>query len=163
MIRFIRRPTADPAHQRFGGLGIVVFALGIALVAAILFIARQDVPVLAEVEALVARTGGSGQATLQSGAASGQLTIWAKLPIQAPECDCHTPPLARVYSTLKDEHLDGGLTDEGSVGSWQYLSLTFDPRQVSRQHILDLIATDGGVILPGRPAGLPTATVASHA
>ena len=76
---------------------------------------------------------------------------------------CHTPPLAQVYSTLKDEHLDSGLTDEGSVGSWQYLSFTFDPRQVSRQHILDVITTNGGVILPDRPAALPTATVPGHA
>jgi hypothetical protein len=86
------------------------------------------------------------------------VTLWAKMPIQAPECDCHTPPLARVYSNLKDEHLDAGFADEGVVGSWEYMSLSFDPRQVSNQHIVDLITTDGGVILPARPTNLPTAT-----
>jgi hypothetical protein len=68
-----------------------------------------------------------------------------------------------VYSSLKDEHLDAGLTDEGAMGSWEYMSFTFDPRQVSRQHVVDLITTDGGVIIPARPATLPTTTAAGHA
>jgi hypothetical protein len=105
---------------------------------------------------------GISQAAGPSNAGSNKAAIWAQLPIQAPECDCHTPPLAKLYSTLEDEHLAGGLTDEGSVGSWQYFSFTYDPHQVSRQHILDLIATNGGVILPGRPDSLPTVTVAAH-
>jgi hypothetical protein len=71
--------------------------------------------------------------------------------------------LAKLYSTLEDEHLEGGLTDEGAVGSGEYFSFTVDPRRASRQHVLDLIATNGGVILPGRPASLPTPTVANHA
>jgi len=142
---------------------VLAIAVGVGLVVGCIYVLREAGKATAAVDGLMASLGGSGQATSQSGAAPGRLTIWARLPIQAPECNCHTPPLAQVYSTLTDEHLEDGLTDEGSVGSWQYMSFTFDPRQVSRQHIGNLIATNGGVILPDRPATLPTATVLDHA
>jgi hypothetical protein len=130
-----------------------------ALLAALFFVSSAGGFTRRGAQDLLARVVTGNQAAHPDETMSDRLTIWARLPIQAPECDCHTPPLAQVYSSLKDEHLEGGLTDEGSIGSWQYMSFTLDLRQVSRQHILDLITKDGGVILPGRPASLPTATV----
>jgi hypothetical protein len=79
------------------------------------------------------------------------VTVWAQIPSQANDCACHTPPLANVYSALKDEHLDGGFKDEGLVESTQFFSVTFDPRTVSTERVVALITSNGGTIRPGPP------------
>ena len=69
-----------------------------------------------------------------------------------------------VVLAVKPQSMDAVLpdlkrfADEGSVGSWDYMSLSFDPSRVSNQHVMDLITTDGGVLLSSRPVSLPTAT-----
>lgn len=125
-----------------------------------LLVVTALVAVLALTRFRLVRPGG---VAVQFGAFSGRTaepgmsrtgeTIWAVVPLQAADCACETPPSARLYSTLKDWHLESGYHDGPIRDSHQYLSISFDPGQASRERIVKLIAANGGTVQPGPPPG----------
>lgn len=80
---------------------------------------------------------------------AGQVTIRARLPAQANECDCKVPPAAHIYSELRDLDLDSGYQDEGITDGGQFFAITFDSRMVPTEKIIQLIEREGGVVIDG--------------
>lgn len=136
--------------------GVIVLA-SISIPAALLGVALLGFVVLLAVAYLLSPRVGLGSATglgpSAANSASGRtaITIWASVPLQAPECACEPPPSAHIYSTLKDWHLESGYRDGPTVDSRRYLSITFDPSRASREQIVDLITANGGTVRPRPP------------
>lgn len=91
----------------------------------------------------------SNEASVASTAANTLVTITAQVPTTDDECDCHTPPIARLVSALKDAHLDEGFKEVSTVDAAQVFSLTFDTQKVPAERVEDLIKSHGGTILRG--------------
>lgn len=92
---------------------------------------------------------GSDQVNVTSTAANTLVTITAQVPATDDECDCHTPPLARLVSDLKDARLDEGFKEVSTSDAAQVFSITYDSAQVPSERVEELIKRHGGTILRG--------------
>jgi hypothetical protein len=74
------------------------------------------------------------------------MTVWGQVPKQ---CNCHLEPLARVGNDLEASQLpvDFRLQQAGAEG-FQTFTVSFDPRQVSRDQIEQILQADGADIIP---------------
>jgi hypothetical protein len=78
-------------------------------------------------------------------AAGASVSVWAEVPRQ---CTCHGEPTAQVASDLRDARLPVEFKMEQATEGWQVFSVTFDPNQVSPDHVRQTLLDAGALIIP---------------
>lgn len=81
----------------------------------------------------------------QPAGTGARVSVWGEVPRQ---CACHGEPTSAVTTELQNDNLPVDFKMEDAREGYQVFSVTFDPAQVSSDHVRQTLVDAGAQIIP---------------